>query len=113
MLENKIERLYKEENLFEIYILKDKDYEEVIYHNNEEMSVEELAEDLYSLIKLYNKNIKFTENEDEMDNNNTLFYGYDCIIINLNNKNIFSYHYDFSSYEEIEENFKTLINILN
>lgn len=112
MLENKIERLYEEENLFEIYILKDKEYEEV-YHNNEEMSVKELAEDLYSLIKLYNKDIKFTENEDEMDNNNTLFYGYDCIIINLNNENIFSYHYDFSTYEEIERNFKTLINTLN
>ena len=113
MLEMKIEHLYEEENLFEVYILKDKDYEEVIYHNNEEMPVQELAEDLYNLIRLYNKNIKWSEDEDEMDSDNTLFYGYDCIVINLNNECVFSYHYDFSSYEEIEENFKTLINTLN
>ena len=99
-----------ESNLFDAYIIKGED--ELLYHNNEEMPVEELAEDLYNLIKLYNKDIKWSENEDEMDDNNTLFYGYDCIIINLNNECVFSYHYDFSTYEEIEENFKTLISSL-
>ena len=113
MLEMKIERLYKEENLFEIYILKDKDYKEVIYHNNEEMPVQELAEDLFNLIKLYNKNIKWSEDEDEMDDNNTLFYGYDCIIVNLNDECVFSYHYDFSDYEEIKDSFQRLIKALN
>lgn len=100
-----------ESNLFDASIIRGED--ELLYHNSEEMPVQELAEDLFNLIKLYNKDIKWSEDEDEIDDNNTLFYDYDCIIVNLNDENIFSYHYDFSSYEEIKENFKTLIKALN
>ena len=50
--------------------------------------------------------------ECECEENNSFYYNYDNIIINIDNEEVFAYHCDFSSFEELKENIYRLLNKL-
>ena len=93
----------------------------VLYYNEEEMPLQEFSEELFNVVKLYNKDIKYIDNtmlpltemlECECEENNSFYYNYDNIIINIDNEEVFAYHCDFSSFEELKENIYRLLNKL-